>query len=583
MSSRRPNKRSEAAIAAAKHWSNKKRQRETDIDEQESQKYTEEPLVEIVESPKEVIIVSSEDEAIDDKGKKKPRQDIELKKSQIRLLSDPSYSLHGIKTDLDVNKDTLLLADLVGSKDLKETYQFNFSVDLEFFLMHLHPNMSRQLRKITFITGSRLLDPDELTQDIALIKSKFNINELTADLPTRFGTHHTKMMINFYEDDTCEIIIMTCNLQKIDFGGLTQMCWKSGRLHRSNGNMSPERGARFQKDLKNYLFRYKKNPLRELGKSLDEYDFLPVNIELVASAPGFFNMAESTNDSEIYGYGKLYQVLRRNNLLIDNSKGENKYNVLAQVSSISYPFATEKLNTASIFSHLLCPLIFSGMSKASFNLLKPGAALFKNHQNTHNYRPHILYPSVDDVANSNVGFASGQALHFKFTTTPTHRNQYEQNIKPYLYRWQSGSQADETGRENVVPHVKLYMCDNGDDWSTLRWVLMGSHNLSKQAWGAKNETRFTNNDPLVYKVSSYELGVLIPGNMDPNDDGITLKPIYGRDTFLAPQHNNDTPLRIPFKLPPVKYKPSERPWSALINYGNNLKDRFGQCYYGLDA
>lgn len=57
MSSRRPNKRSEAAIAAAKHWSNKKRQRETDIDEQESQKYTEEPLVEIVESPKEVIIV----------------------------------------------------------------------------------------------------------------------------------------------------------------------------------------------------------------------------------------------------------------------------------------------------------------------------------------------------------------------------------------------------------------------------------------------------------------------------------------------------------------------------------------------
>lgn len=74
---------------------------------------------------------------------------------------------------------------------------------------------------------------------------------------------------------------------KIDFGGLTQMCWKSGRLHRSNGNISPERGARFQKDLKNYLFRYKKNPLRELGKSLDEYDFLPVNIELVASAPGF--------------------------------------------------------------------------------------------------------------------------------------------------------------------------------------------------------------------------------------------------------------------------------------------------------
>ena len=581
MSDKRPNKRSEAAITAAKHWNNKKRQKITDNYEQESKKYSEEPLVEIVESPKEVIVVSSDDEMIDGDNKEKHEQDIELTRSQIRLLSDPSYSLHGTKTDLDVNKDTLLLEDLVGSRYLKETYQFNFSVDLEFFLMHLHPNMSRHQRKITFITGSRLLDTDALNQDITFIKSKFNINEITADLPTRFGTHHTKMMINFYEDDTCEIIIMTCNLQKIDFGGLTQMCWKSGRLHRSNGRKTPERGARFQKDLKNYLFRYKKTPLRELGKSLDKYDFLPVNVELVASAPGFFNMAESTNDSEIYGYGKLHQVLRRNNLLIDNSKRETKYNLLAQVSSISYPFATEKLNTASIFSHLLCPLIFSGMSKTSFELLKPGAALFKSHQSTHNYKPHILYPSAEDVANSNVGFASGQALHFKFTTTPTHRNQYEQNIKPYLYRWQSRSHADETGRENVIPHVKLYMCDNGDDWATLRWILMGSHNLSKQAWGAKNETKFTSSDPLVYKVSSYELGVLIPRNMNPSVD-VRLKPVYGRDTLPEAQHNN-IPIRLPFKLPPVKYKSTEKPWSALINYGSNLKDRFGQCYYGLDT
>ncbi|CUM50579.1 unnamed protein product [Debaryomyces fabryi] len=582
MSEKRSNKRSEAAVAAAKHWSSKKRQKEN-TNGQESTKSSEEHQVDIVSSPKEVIVVSSEDEALDEKDNREPSQSIELNRSQIRLMSDPSYSLHEIKIDNDVNKDTILLSDLVGSKDLKETYQFNFSVDLEFFLMHLHPDMSKYLRKITFITGSRLLDANELILDIAFIKSKFNISELTADLPIRFGTHHTKMMINFYTDETCEIVIMTCNLQKIDFGGLTQMCWKSGRLHKSNGIKTPKRGALFQKDLKNYLCRYKKKPLNELSKCIDEYDFLPVNVELIASAPGFFNMAEATDESEIYGYGKLYQVLRRNNLLIDNSKRENKYNVLAQVSSISYPFATEKLNTASIFSHLLCPLIFSGMSRVSFNSLKPGAELFKKNQNTHNYKPHILYPSVEDVANSNVGFASGQALHFKYTTTPTHRNQYEQNIKPYLYRWQSGSSKDETGRENVVPHVKLYMCDNGDDWSTLRWVLMGSHNLSKQAWGAKNGAKFTNGDPLIYQVSSYELGILIPGNVNQNKREHTLKPVYGSDTFPTGERNNYIPLRMPFKLPPVKYQSSDRPWSAIINYGNNPKDRFGQCYYGLDT
>lgn len=583
MSEKQSNKRSEAAIAAAQHWSNTKRHKENTI-EQEGTKSAHEPHIGIRESPKEVIVVSSEDEEIDEKVNNEPSQISEQNRSQIRLMSDPSYSLHETKTEYDINKDTVLLSDMVGSEDLKETYQFNFSVDLDFFLMHLHPNMSKYLRKITFITGSRLLDANELTLDIAFIKSKFNISELTADLPIRFGTHHTKMMINFYTDETCEIIIMTCNLQKIDFGGLTQMCWKSGRLNKSSGGKTPKRGALFQKDLKSYLCRYKKKPLHDLSKYLDDYDFLPVNIELVASAPGFFNMAESTDESEIYGYGKLYQVLKRSNLLIDNSKREAKYNILAQVSSISYPFATEKLNTASIFSHLLCPLIVSGKSRVSFNLLKPGAELFKKHQNEHNYKPHILYPSAEDVANSNIGFASGQALHFKYTTTPTHRNQYEQNIKPYLYRWQSKSSKDETGRENVSPHVKLYMCDNGDDWSTLRWVLMGSHNLSKQAWGAKNGAKFTNGDPLIYQVSSYELSVLIPGNVNQNDNNShILKPVYGSDTFPTGQRSTSVPLRMPFKLPPVKYQPSDMPWSALINYGHNLKDRFGQCYYGLDT
>ncbi|KSA00269.1 uncharacterized protein AC631_03975 [Debaryomyces fabryi] len=191
MSEKRSNKRSEAAVAAAKHWSSKKRQKEN-TNGQESTKSSEEHQVDIVSSPKEVIVVSSEDEALDEKDNREPSQSIELNRSQIRLMSDPSYSLHEIKIDNDVNKDTILLSDLVGSKDLKETYQFNFSVDLEFFLMHLHPDMSKYLRKITFITGSRLLDANELILDIAFIKSKFNISELTADLPIRFGTHHTK-------------------------------------------------------------------------------------------------------------------------------------------------------------------------------------------------------------------------------------------------------------------------------------------------------------------------------------------------------------------------------------------------------
>lgn len=559
-------KRSEASLAAARHWSSNKRRKEIDPRSDHSKE--------------DVIVISSEDEEdTSDKSKNKGK---ELKRSQIRLINNPSYALHEYKNSSDVNKDTVQLSDLVGSKEMSETYQFNFSVDLEFFLIHLHPNMSKKKRKIMFVTGSSLLNSDQHDQDISFIKSKFNISELIADLPIRFGTHHTKMMINFYEDETCEVVIMTCNLQKIDFGGLTQMCWKSGRLQKSQDGTTTIRGARFKKDLKNYLFKYKKKPINELAKSLDEYNFLSIDIELVASAPGYYDMTGLTDESEIYGYGKLYQVLRRSNLLLDKSEKEKQYNILAQVSSISYPFATDKLKTASIFSHILCPLAFADKNSHTFEVLEPGGLLFKQHQSIYNYKPHIVYPCAKDIASSNVGFASGQAIHFKYTTTPTHRNQYEQNIKPYLYKWRSENQSEKTGRESVPPHVKLYMCDNGDNWSTLRWVLMSSHNLSKQAWGARKELKFTSKDPRKYVVASYELGVLVPGTLCADTNELALEPIYGKDSFEN-LNIRTTPLRMPFLLPPTKYEGGDKPWSAIVNFGNVLTDRFGQHYNGLDG
>lgn len=584
MDSQETNKRSNAFVATSNHWTKVKRRKDDEVENQSYVGSTKERPIEIEDSPAAQEVIELKSEEGENNTSEKHGDETILKRSAIRLMHNPSYSLDDAHADLEVNKDTVTLTDLIGSEDLKETYQFNFSVDLEFFLMHMHLKFSKMNKKITFITGSILLDAQNSDQDLAFIKSKFNIHEVVADLPIRFGTHHTKMMINFYENDTCEIVIMTCNLQKIDFGGLTQMCWRSGRLKRTNKPTISKRGARFQKDLKNYLLRYKKKSLQELSRLLNDYDFLSICVELVASTPGYFNMEDMTQESEIYGYGKFYQVLKRNNLLIDNSHGHKKFNILAQVSSISYPFALNKQKTSSVFSHLLCPLIFAGQNKVAFDLLEPGAHLFKEHQTNHNYQPYIVYPSAEDVARSNVGFTSGQAIHFKYLTSATHRNQYEQNIKPYLYKWRSDP-ADETGRQNVPPHVKLYICDNGDNWSTFRWVLMGSHNLSKQAWGGKQELKFTNNDPRKFKVASYELGVLIPGSPKPQEEtkqecATDLAPVYGSDSFL--KGNKKTPVRMPFKLPPMKYDVTDQPWCAQLNYGSKLKDRFGQSYHGLD-
>lgn len=550
-------KRSAAAIAASEKWADSKIQRKN---------------TEYLEGSREFPIEIDHDLKIQRNNKENKYES--KRTSPIRLLYNSSFEMINDETSQNSNRDTLKLSEIVGKPDMITTYQFNFAVDLEFFLENLSTNMAKRDRKIIFVTGSKLLDPEKVDYDF--ISKRFDIEDFQAPLPRRYGTHHTKMMINFFEDGTVEVVILTCNLQRIDFAGLTQMCWTSQRL--SQGATSSEYGNNFKRDLIRYLRRYKISRITELANKLDHFNFLLVNVELVASAPGLYDMKSMTDSSEIYGYGKLFQVLRRNNLLLENSSGHGKYNILAQVSSIAYPISLKNGHTASIFTHLLCPLI-CGSSTKLFDVLGPGASSLKRHQHEFNYEPYIVYPSSRDISKGNLGFYSGQAIHFNYSSTKTHKRQLEENIRPYLYRWCPESNLDVTGREKVPPHVKLYMCDNADNWASLKWVLMGSHNLSKLAWGGKDSFGYSNSDPSKYLVASYELGILIaPSN--PNEK---LVPVYKRDTL---DEGVDTtsciPIRLPFRLPPERYISTEEPWSALRSFGPNLKDRFGQSYLGIE-
>lgn len=476
--------------------------------------------------------------------------------SPIRLIANHSNRLSGSTEEF--NTDCVEIEDLIGASDLSLTFQFNFSVEVDFFLQYLHPNVARDLRRVTFVTGSPLL---HTASDKSL--NRFSLHEVVADISNRYGSHHTKMMVNFFVDGSCEVVVMTSNLTQLDFAALTQMCWRSGRL--AKGKTTTVTGTRFQQDLTHYLRRYKRGPLDTLAKVLEGYDCLSVEIELVASTPGYFDLKETTDKSEIYGYGKLFQVLRRNNLLLDNTQDNRHHRVLAQVSSMAYPFALQGSKTASIFTHLLCPLIFG---KSSFRLLEPGDELCRTHQHDNDYTPSIVFPSVADITKSTFGFVTAAAIHFKYTGFGPVRNQYVQNIRPYLCRWLSSGNA--TGRENVTPHLKIYACDNGDNWKSLKWVLVGSHNLSKQAWGGSKSQKFIHSDPSVYELSSYELSVFIQPR-----EASKLVPVYGRDTL---EKSNDTPIRFPFRLPPVHYSHSDRAWSNHVELDSEIKDSLGNSF-----
>ncbi|CAH6723261.1 tyrosyl-DNA phosphodiesterase 1 [[Candida] jaroonii] len=456
------------------------------------------------------------------------------KTSPFRLLYCPS------NTSKDGNNDTVRLGDLLGDPEMIETYQFNFSVDIQLVLDYLHPNFITNLRPLTFITGSNILDP-------ATKKMYPFLSEVVARLPDRYGSHHTKMMINFFHD-SMEVIVMTANFTKMDFGGYTQMCWRSQRLPK--GSSTHKKGLQFQKDLGDYLLKYKDTKLTSLSGRLKTYNFDTIDVDLVTSAPGQYSLDDLKDDSEIYGYGKLYQVLKRTK----NLSTTKHHNILAQVSSIASPLSSTKTQVSSIFTHLLCPVIAGDLK-----VLPPGEQSTKSHQQLFNYKPHIIYPSIQDMINNDLGFRSSEMLHYNYTTTADGQNQYKL-LKPYFHRWNNGQ--DISGRETTLPHVKMFMCDNGDDWKSLKWVLLTSHNLSKQAWGyGSGQWR----DIHYYKVASYEVGVLISGD---------LTPVYKSD-------GSEGNVRLPFALPPTKYHKLEQPFSILKNYGD-LKDRFGQTWHGLD-
>ncbi|KAK7684869.1 hypothetical protein QCA50_012118 [Cerrena zonata] len=485
---------SDAHLAARNHWASKKPK----VDDE---KKIPQPKAGSSNDPIE-IGDDSEEEAHWEAGS------IEV---SCRLLQDRSHELHGGTASAEANKEALALLDLIGMPDLSKTYQFNFAVDLDVFLTHLHRDAVRRRAKIVFVTGS---DVVQNSDDAEFVKKAFDIEEVKANLPFRFGSHHSKMM------------------QKKDTSSSTIL------------------GDRFLQDMTEYLRSYNKVTISQLIDDIKLYDYLSIDIEILLSSPGIYNLSQGPQQ----GYGKFLQLLKRNDLLLGDS--DANHNVLAQVSSIASSFKVQKGQHASVFTHLICPLMFSKTNR--FSSLGPSENSARNHQTQYNYTPNIVYPTLDEVADSNLGYMSGVAIHFNNNNARLNAN-YLQNIKPYLCKWNSSSKNSKTGRENVMPHTKIYACDNADNWSSLRWALVGSHNLSKQAWGEP----LANNE---YRICSYELSIFVH-----QKENRKLIPVYASDSLQNDTHN--IPIRLPFTLPPRRYLAQDRPWSAST--ASSRRDRFG--------
>ncbi|XP_061602938.1 tyrosyl-DNA phosphodiesterase 1 [Cololabis saira] len=398
-----------------------------------------------------------------------------------------------------------ILSPLFGT--IKESVQFNYCFDIAWMVKQF-PSEFRD-RPVLIVHGDKREAKARLLQQAQPFP---HVRFCQAKLDIAFGTHHTKMMLLWYEEGF-RVIILTSNLIRADWYQKTQGMWMSPlfpRLPEGSSASAGESPTFFKRDLLEYLASYRAPELEEWIQRIGEHDLSETRVHLVGSSPGRY----VGPDMERWGHLRLRKLLRDHT---NPLPGEERWPVIGQFSSIG-SMGPDK-------SKWLCGEFQRTLSTLGKSSLRPDPSM------------HLLYPSVDDVRTSLEGYPAGGSLPYSVQTA-----QKQTWLHSFFHRWK----ADATGRSHAMPHIKTYMRAS-PDFSQLAWFLVTSANLSKAAWGAleKNGSQVM--------VRSYELGVLYV----PSDFNLKTFPV-DRNPF--PVSSSSSGFTVPFDLPPTSYSPKDQPW-----------------------
>uniref|UniRef100_A0A672H8D2 Tyrosyl-DNA phosphodiesterase 1 n=1 Tax=Salarias fasciatus TaxID=181472 RepID=A0A672H8D2_SALFA len=387
--------------------------------------------------------------------------------------------------------------------------QFNYCFDISWMVEQYPP----EDRPVLIVHGDKREAKARLVQQAQPFP---HVRLCQAPLDIAFGTHHTKMMLLWYEEGF-RVIILTSNLIRADWYQKTQGMWMSPLFPRLPEGCSASAGESptfFKRDLLEYLSSYRAPDLQAWIQRVSDHDLSEARVFLVASTPGRYVGA----DMERWGHLRLRKLLSQHT---DPVPGDEEWPVIGQFSSIGSMGLDKSKWLEGEFQRTLSTL---GRSSPRSN---PPM--------------HLLYPSVEDVRTSLEGYPAGGSLPYSIQTA-----QKQLWLHQYFHRWKASS----TGRSQAMPHIKTYMRAS-PDFSQLAWFLVTSANLSKAAWGAleKNQTQLM--------VRSFELGVLFVPSSFPVDT----------DPFpVSSSSSSSSGFPVPFDLPPTCYSPKDQPWIWNIPY-----------------
>ncbi|KAE9985580.1 hypothetical protein EG328_007246 [Venturia inaequalis] len=531
---------------------------------------------------------------------------LKSKQSPVKILSSPIkltriQNLPGLH-----NVDAVSLRDLIRDPMIKECWQFNYMLDLDFIMDHLDPDV-KDLVHVKIVHGSWRKEDAQRTRLEESAKRYPNAQIICAHMPEAFGTHHTKMMVLFRHDNTSQIVIHTANMISQDWANLAQAVWRSPVLPLlseplSNwGESSPSgligSGTRFKYDFLRYLKGYS-GRTKFLVDQLGMYDFSSIRAAVIASMPSKANIAESQPARQTsWGWPGLKEIL--STIPCHQGDTSKQPGIVAQVSSIAT--LTEK------WINNFAEVLNTKKTKASSSFFGLKAKKPKL---------QVIFPTAEEVRQSIDGYASGASIHMKLQSTAQQKQLAF--MKPMLCRWMGDALEDQENRDKghvlgsadtgeakllkrealrgtAAPHIKTYLRFASTERDSIQWAMVTSANLSQQAWGALPDKEGA------VRICSYELGVVVWPDVFREEEGeeVRMVPTFGKDAPDFDKGNKShrdngggkvedrqerpkmvVGFRMPYDLPLIPYGRDDLPWCATSTY--RAPDAFGRGWGGVE-
>ena len=423
---------------------------------------------------------------------------------------------------------------ILGDEPIQWLAISNFLVDFDFLLDEL-PELVSIPRVVVFYGQES--DPSAWRRacgpsvDFVLLDPKKERESAQNTLRYQFrsGTHHSKFFL-VGRVDSVRVIIHTANLLHCDIHSKAQAAY-------IEDFPVGDTGSEFEDTLVNYMDSYGytrqqtwlEGHSEPLTRCLRRYDFSAANAVLIPSVPGYHKL----NAEHRMGHLKVKQAVAR--YTPENSTVRP---IICQFSSLG----------ASISENFLRQLQASmdtGLARRPFDPNDKSTVL----------RLQFVYPTMKEICNSIEGMAGGGSVPVKL------KNISKPFIQPLLRKWSSSTKYNPwaTPRQNPlqkphnVPHIKTFY-QVSETRDSMDWLVLASHNMSTQAWGRIQNSKYDSSGKTLY-IESWELGVFV----SPAVLGVN-KLVYWSDGDAQP---GTATVPMPYKmyLPDV-YGAEDRPWAT---------------------